>query len=97
MSFPYETIGRMTVVVIVAALSLFTAWVMLVLTDAIFKGVMTKLINILWRGYDIHGEHPPVWRRELSIWLHCAKNYDFSEYREKRREMRKREYRYEKD
>lgn len=91
MTLPYELIGRVTVVLLVIAITAFVAWVFMLILGALLSRLMSELINLCWRGYDIHGEHPPRWRRELSMFLHCLRRRDFSDLQEKRENLKKRE------
>jgi len=90
---PYEVIGRATVVI----LSLFTVLAVFLIAYiigvALWYRVLTKLINLCWYGYDITGDHPPNWRREVAIFLQCFKSRDFSDYQKKRKELKKLENR----
>lgn len=85
---PYELIGRITVVVLVVLLMLLIWWIGVGLARAIIHRILKELINLCWRGYDIHGEHPPRWRRELSlIFSSLKRGYSFEKYQETRENM----------
>lgn len=90
-NLPYELIGKATIgllglivwlaVVVVAFVVLYTVW---------YRG-LTRLVNLMWWGYDIHGEHPPRWRRDIAVYAHAIKERDLSRVETYREELKKRE------
>jgi len=86
---PYEAIGRVTVVLIALLTVLAVLLIGYIVGVVLWHRILTKLINLCWYGYDITGEHPPNWRREVAIFLQCLKGRDFSDYQKKRKEIRK--------
>jgi len=88
-NLPFELIGRATVVVLAVVLALVLALISYIVGVAVWHRGLGYLINLCWRGYDVTGEHPPDWRREIAIFLHCLKSRDFDRYAEKRRELHK--------
>jgi len=78
-ALPYELLGKATAVVL-GVISLFAIGVLLYLLTVIIRyRLLTRLINLCWRGYDVTGEHPPRWRRKTAVYLHCIKYWDFSD------------------
>lgn len=90
---PYESIGKITVVISAVLLALLVIVTVFTLLYVVWQRLLTVLINVMWRGYDIHGEHPPRWRREIAIYLHAIKYRDFSTIQRKRKELQRRENR----
>lgn len=86
---PYEFIGRVTVVVLTIALVLLIYWIGIALMKALTHRIITEIINLCWRGYDFKGEHPPRWRREIALHLHCARDGDWDKLQEKRKNLKK--------
>lgn len=89
MVLSYELIGRLTVSVLLAVSILGVSFVVFVALDVVTNRVLTFLINLMWRGYSIRGEHPPDWRRKIAIVLSGVKYGDLHRTREKLRELEK--------
>lgn len=80
----YELLGRVTAVVLAVVFTVGVGLFIMTIMGVILDVLITVIINkVLWRGYDIKGEHPPEWRRKTSIFLNCLRNRDFSDYNEK--------------
>jgi len=88
---PYEAIGKATVAVLAALVLVAIALVLFVALYALWWRGLSYLINLCWRGYDIHGEHPPHWRRTVAIYAHALRDRDFSKVDEMIEELDKRE------
>ena len=90
-NLPYELIGRATVVVLALVALAVIALVAFIVAYAIWWRGLGKLTNLMWRGYDIHGEHPPRWRQEVSIYASALQRRDFSNVDYVREQLSKRE------
>ena len=84
---PYEAIGRVTVVLIALLTLIAVLLIGYIVGVVLWHRTLTKLTNLCWYGYDITGEHPPDWRREIAIFLNCLKYRDFSNYQCKRKRL----------
>lgn len=89
----YELIGKAVVAFLAMLVPLFAVGLCGLAVWFCYHRVLTYLINLCWRGYDIHGEHPPRWQRELAIYLHAIKHRDFETIQTKREQLKKREER----
>jgi hypothetical protein len=76
-NLPYELIGRASVVIIVVLLALLLGVLAFMILYALWYRGLTYIINLMWKGYDIQGEHPPKWRREVAIYCHLLQTGDW--------------------
>lgn len=92
-ALPYELIGKATVALVVLALMVAAGIAVLIALHAVWYRGLTWVINRMWKGYDIHGEQPPYWKRRVSLIAYHLRQFDFSEYEHRKRELDKRERR----
>lgn len=90
-SLPYELIGKATIIVLGLLALVAVGLVALIVAYAIWYRGLGKLINLMWRGYDVHGEHPPGWRRRVSIYAVGLQEFNLSKARRIDKELQKRE------
>ncbi|WP_337653254.1 hypothetical protein [Halomontanus rarus] len=90
-SLPYEAIGKAAVVVLAVVLALGLLLIVYVVLYAIWYRTLGWVSNWMWKGYDIHGEHPPRWKRRISVWCIALRDRDLERIKQYERELDKRE------
>lgn len=76
-ALPYESIGKVAVVLAAIALLAAITFVLFLAFLFVWYRGWDRITNLLWRGYDpSEGEVPPKWRLEASFYAQAIKNRD---------------------
>lgn len=64
---PYELLGKVTFVFLFIVTLVVVTGVLVIGMYALWYRGLSRVATLMWSGYDIEEEYPPMWRRKIAV------------------------------